>query len=791
MYSRKNNPQSGFVMGTILGLVAIIGVTLAVMTTAGTNQARMATAVATNAETNRIMTSLNNTAARTADVTPGGVLLVPNPVKDASGAAPQGGGGYVPSNFGAQVDARGNKIVYCAFRNGSQASSNVNANEAAPIMLNGGRALRKEMPNAPAYAFISVGKNGTQELKCNDLITRDTTLGYDRLKTQEEVNDSGDVGDDRVTMTTISNGLNARGAGETNLMTGLDTCPAATHKLVYSPGSGGTAQFDCVPEGDPNLTGENLTGAGTNAQSVSTAMVFKDKTVRYDSTDQSVQSTLNFRTLRAGFNITLTQSDNDIIISSTQIGGGGGIVGGNNVGNTGSNGTGNVLKDVNNGVMNFRRIISNSNGLSIQQVGDNIILGNTGSTTDLNANNVGDGTGTLTNITRADVFKDKTTIAGITSLNFRRLQGGSNVSLQQRGDTIIINAAGGGGGVGPQGPQGPAGPAGPQGAQGPAGPAGNGSWTVVGNDQYASNSGNVGIGISNPSVKLHVVGGIQGNNFFVQSPTSPAQRMEISAVNPVGGNEHVETQDPYQNSNNLNTNNLFRLYNNNLSRHARLQVEKLYAYDGVSTKYDGVDINFFSSVTSFVRGMKIFTVGGTGATDANYQLVIKNGYQSPFNPVNTFAFKTMGNQYADLIVRNLKVTGTIDGANGGAAPAQPVNARFDLNNQNGFVTNGENRVDVTSLEPGLYSITVYGTLGDAGNTDANGVLIRFLTTSTTNAQDRAQMVIQNHPDGTAPYSVTRLVRVQANGQLTISSATHPQAGGPAKIMGATGFRVSN
>ncbi|MCB0755724.1 MAG: collagen-like protein [Flavobacteriales bacterium] len=62
------------------------------------------------------------------------------------------------------------------------------------------------------------------------------------------------------------------------------------------------------------------------------------------------------------------------------------------------------------------------------------------------------------------------------------------------------------GAPGSQGLQGIQGPAGPQGATGPTGDT---RWTTSGNDLYNNNTGNIGIGVTNPSAKLDVNGQIK------------------------------------------------------------------------------------------------------------------------------------------------------------------------------------------------------------------------------------------------------------------------------------------
>jgi hypothetical protein len=50
----------------------------------------------------------------------------------------------------------------------------------------------------------------------------------------------------------------------------------------------------------------------------------------------------------------------------------------------------------------------------------------------------------------------------------------------------------------------------------------DGDWTISGSDLYSSVSGNVGIGITNPGRKLHVVSGLSGDGIQAQSSSAPS-----------------------------------------------------------------------------------------------------------------------------------------------------------------------------------------------------------------------------------------------------------------------------
>ncbi len=95
---------------------------------------------------------------------------------------------------------------------------------------------------------------------------------------------------------------------------------------------------------------------------------------------------------------------------------------------------------------------------------------------------------------------------------------GSNLYFTKQGVRSLIGA-GAAGATGPQGPQGATGPQGPQGIQGPAGSVGNVSKLVApdGSPDPAvavDNEGNVGIGLTNPTQKLEVVGNVKATRFI-------------------------------------------------------------------------------------------------------------------------------------------------------------------------------------------------------------------------------------------------------------------------------------
>ncbi len=76
--------------------------------------------------------------------------------------------------------------------------------------------------------------------------------------------------------------------------------------------------------------------------------------------------------------------------------------------------------------------------------------------------------------------------------------------------------------AGPTGPSGADGANGTNGVTGPTGPTGDSQWTLSGNNIYNNNSGNVGIGVTNPINKLELGGNLHmnGNTIFFRNDPS-------------------------------------------------------------------------------------------------------------------------------------------------------------------------------------------------------------------------------------------------------------------------------
>ena len=455
--------QSGYIMGAMMAAVVAIGLATGTMMMATTNSAKVQNAVTARAITNTNFTNLSNSIARTSSLSNGGILIPPYPVTDNDNPLPQGGGGYVPPELGSTLDGRGNKIIYCAFYNGTNPPTEPQDNQVAPILANT-KSVRAEIPRAPAYAFISPA-GATPNLRCDQLTTPEAgPYGtYNRIKTDEELR--AIAGNDKFVVADISKGLNDNGQVAANLLGGPNICDYRTQKLIFSnTGIGGTTEFRCVPEQDPAVNGVNL-GTGTG-------QIFSGKDQVNDETNvDGVVSNLKFRSLQgidgitvttngdvvtigggatalsapgngislvnsqgrivrlaAGGNIAITPSadGNSVTLSATLPTNNGTI---NNAVNLGT-GSGQVFSGVQGSSLVFRSLRSFDDTLQITTNGNEIVFRNLGAVSALGAVNVGgvapSGTSTADTNSIRSLFLGK---LSDNSLMIRRIEAGVGITL--------------------------------------------------------------------------------------------------------------------------------------------------------------------------------------------------------------------------------------------------------------------------------------------------------------------------------------------------------------------------
>lgn len=139
---------------------------------------------------------------------------------------------------------------------------------------------------------------------------------------------------------------------------------------------------------------------------------------------QKVASDLQFKSLVAGTNVSITNNSNTITISAT---------GGSGETNTASNlgaGSGVFAQKVSSDLQ-FKSLVAGSN-ISITSAANTLTIASTGGSGESNtASNLGTGTG---------LFSAKSGI----DLRFKSLVAGTNVTLSSDANTVTINAAGGG-----------------------------------------------------------------------------------------------------------------------------------------------------------------------------------------------------------------------------------------------------------------------------------------------------------------------------------------------------------
>lgn len=146
---------------------------------------------------------------------------------------------------------------------------------------------------------------------------------------------------------------------------------------------------------------------------------------------------LQFRRIKAGANVTVTQTLNDEIEIASTGGGGGGSGEANTASNTGT-GAGLVFKGKVGVDLVFNKIKAGAN-TTVTMVGDDIVIASTGGGGSGEANtasNASAGTGA------GNIFKVKSGV----DLVFKKIKAGANVTVTDGTDDITIAASGGGGG---------------------------------------------------------------------------------------------------------------------------------------------------------------------------------------------------------------------------------------------------------------------------------------------------------------------------------------------------------
>jgi len=97
-----------------------------------------------------------------------------------------------------------------------------------------------------------------------------------------------------------------------------------------------------------------------------------------------------------------------------------------------------------------------------------------------------------------------------------------------------------------------------------------------------------------------------------------------------------------------------------------------------------------------------------------------------------------------------------------------------------------------NLRPGLWQVTVWGVLGDA----AEGASYTATVSMGPNVNGNTDFEIRDHPDGSAPFSITRIVSVPASGNsmtFTVSDTDALNSGIPPEplINGVTAYWLGN
>jgi len=230
-----------------------------------------------------------------------------------------------------------------------------------------------------------------------------------------------------VTVTTVGSEIvvsSATGAGEANDGTSLGAGAA-----VYKSKGGLTLQFRSITGSNGVLvtpSANEIDISGPELESVGTA-TGRDVYVGY------VGDSHKFRKLKAGSNVSISIVGDDLVINAATLPGTIGEI--NTASNVGATGFG-VFKQKAGANLEFKKLVGGAN-VTISESSDNITIaasGEGGAAGEANtASNIGTGEG--------NVFKEKIGV----DLVFRKIKQGSNITVTEVGNDIVIAATGGSG----------------------------------------------------------------------------------------------------------------------------------------------------------------------------------------------------------------------------------------------------------------------------------------------------------------------------------------------------------
>jgi hypothetical protein len=238
--------------------------------------------------------------------------------------------------------------------------------------------------------------------------------------------------------------------------------------------------------------------------------------------------------------------------------------------------------------------------------------------------------------------------------------------------------------------------------------------------------------------------------------------------------------------------------------HSRLALERVYAYLGIITKHDGIYINYFDRNGPYQRGMKLFTSADVGTTLGGAPVYGVAMHSSHATEKPVFSVRSV----TDVTRLGVQLTTTNSSlaaiqASQVDVPATGNSFEFNYASQGTSEETAERAAgrwittqSFSGLNPGLYQVTVYGSTShykSNGSNNDGGSRAGAKIDMNGGSLVTAKLIMPDYSGRNTTYSLTRLVRVNASGTVTITSQNHVQA--PidfyaANIQGVVGVRVA-